>query len=206
MKQFYAKLREITKEAGIEKTGTAPGSIGGFAFHSIDAIEEHLKHLFTKHGIQTEVDVMECQDIPAKGNQRGVRVIGTITYTNVDDPEQTSMMRWIGEGFDASDKAIGKGIAYGLKNHYLAMFHLKGQPDNEATPVESLPEMTKTEKLEEFLSSQPNTDIKMAGVLALELFGTKDIEKLNNNQLRDLCVSVKALEESAEETTEESGS
>lgn len=140
-RNIYQRLAAVIAESGaIAKTGTA--TIGGrYSFHQIDEVVDHLRPLMLKHGVIGLPSVLQAQSTPRPAFKDGVQVRTdqhaeasiAVTYVNVDDPQDRTeaLLAW-GEGLDVSDKAMGKATSYALKNHLLAMFMLRGQPDNEA--------------------------------------------------------------------------
>jgi len=143
-RNIYQRLLAIVEEAGaLKKTGTA--TIGGrYSFHQVDEVVDHLRPLFVKHGVVPLPSVLDCtvREIPITRADGSTRVDHlsevqlAMVYVNVDRPEdKTPAFTAFGEGVDVSDKSTGKATSYALKNHLLAMFHLRGQPDNEAGDV-----------------------------------------------------------------------
>lgn len=121
---------------GLEKTGTAHRSVGGYAYHAIDEIEAHLRPLLIKHGVTCWVSEVEAQSVQIEtsggksAQQTDMKL--TVTFRNADDPKDFISVQTYGQGIDTSDKAAGKAMSYALKNLYLALFHMRGQDDVEA--------------------------------------------------------------------------
>jgi len=130
------RLLAITKEASVTKGGTAPGNIGGFAYHKIDDVEAALSPLFVSHGVLASVDVtdMETEIVPTgKKNAYVSKATVEISFWNIEsDNPKPLVIRSRGRGIDYADKSEGKAISYACKNAYLSLFHLKGQADNES--------------------------------------------------------------------------
>lgn len=136
------KLVKITEEAGqLEKTGQAPDKIGGFRFHAIDAVEDHLRPLLVKYKVATLVSSEDYQyEVLPDTGRRGGQILCTcrvcVTFVDSEEPKHTYTCCTHGQGLDSGDKAAGKAISYAVKALYLNVFHLKGQPDNEQDAVE----------------------------------------------------------------------
>lgn len=129
---IHQRLLAITKAAEVAKGGTAPQQVGGFAFHKIDDVEAVLKPLFHKHGVLALPTLKEPMEFSVAGGWNVATCHVEISFINADDPTDVVQVTFPGQGMDKQDKAAGKGLSYATKNAYLAVFHLKGQPDNEA--------------------------------------------------------------------------
>jgi len=130
---LHQRILSITAEAGVTKEGKAPHAVGGYAFHKIDDVEAALKPLFVKYGVAAIPTVSELT-LTSEGKWNRATAMVSIMFFNADDPADEMSVISYGQGFDTLDKAVGKAISYACKNLYLSMFHLKGQPDNEAEP------------------------------------------------------------------------
>jgi hypothetical protein len=134
---LYQRLLAITEEAGVPKTGKADAKVGGYAFHRIDDIEDHIKHLLCKHrvlALPTVVERVELSAVKTKsGEHQRIAMKVEVEFINPDNPDEKFTKAAWGEGEDRSDKMSGNAQSYALKNAYLAAFHLKGKPDNEDT-------------------------------------------------------------------------
>jgi hypothetical protein len=136
---LYQRLLAVTSAGGIAKTGKAADKIGGYAFHKIDDIEAHMQPLLDQHRVLALPTVAQRIDLAPKGNQLGVALLIEVDFINPDNPEEKLTRQSWGYGYDSLDKMTGKAFSYALKALYLAMFHLKGQPDNEDhAPVEDM--------------------------------------------------------------------
>lgn len=129
---IHQRLLAISHDAEVAKGGTAPGAVGGFAFHKIDDVEAVLKPLFHKHGVMAIPTLREPMEFSPNGSWNIATAHVEVTFVNVDNPDDVVTVSFPGQGFDKQDKAAGKAISYACKNAYLSVFHLKGQPDVEA--------------------------------------------------------------------------
>lgn len=139
-KNIYQRLLAVVKASGaIAKTGKAHATMGGFGFHKIDEVVDHLRPLLLEHGVLPLVSALDCSTRDVEVMRRDNPAIDhaalcqlSVTFVNVDNPEDaTPPLVSFGEGLDTSDKATGKAISYALKNLLLSQFQLRGQPDNE---------------------------------------------------------------------------
>lgn len=136
-KNLYQRMLAITQDAGaIGKTGKAASNMGGYEYHKIDDVEEHLRPLLVKHGVMaapTLVSHTTESNPTGKGSQVQfiTEAVVDIHFINADNPEERLVVQSLGQGIDYSDKGPGKAISYAVKTAYLCAFHLKGQPDSE---------------------------------------------------------------------------
>ncbi len=142
---LHQRIVAIMEDAGaIEKEGKAHPSIGGFAYHAIDDVDGAIRPLLVRHGVTVVPDITERErvDVTVSGGKvhNRVTIHLDVTFCNADNPADKLTLRAVGMGVDPSDKAEGKAVSYALKTLYLAVFHLRGKPDNEAdVPAERLP-------------------------------------------------------------------
>lgn len=144
-KNLYQRMLAITEDAGaIGKTGKAASNMGGYEYHKIDDVEEHLRPLLVKHGVvaaPTLVSHTTESNPTGKGSQVQfiTEAVVDIHFINADNPEERLTVQSLGQGIDYSDKGPGKAISYAVKTAYLCAFHLKGQPDPEQDDHERKP-------------------------------------------------------------------
>lgn len=135
-RNLHQRLLAIVEDAGaLGKDGqTSYGE--RYKYHRIDDVVDHLRPLLVKHGVILLASVnhggLSEAGTTSKGNtQWRAETMVDLTFVNADNPEDRhSVLSW-GEGIDSSDKSVGKAISYALKNALLAIFWLRGQPDNE---------------------------------------------------------------------------
>lgn len=138
---IYHRLQMAIDKAGVaEKTGKAAREMGGFAYHKIDDVVDHLRAILIDVGIALIPSVESCdvhQFQTGKGNfGYHAKVVMKVKLVNVDVPDEFIEMGTVGDGIDYGDKSTGKAYSYALKSALLAAFQLRGQPDNEETDHE----------------------------------------------------------------------
>jgi len=136
----YERLAACIEASGaMAKTGKAPQAAGGYAFHRIDDVVEHLRDILLKHGLAVipsvdDFDVRELSEPRQGGGDRKfyhsvVRL--SVRLASISDPDDCLNVSSVGDGIDYGDKSTGKAYSYALKTALLALFQLRGQPDNE---------------------------------------------------------------------------
>lgn len=138
---IYHRLQiAIDKSGAASKTGQAAREMGGFAYHKIDDVVDHLRAILIDAGIALVPSVESC-DIAAMpaGNKTcfHAKMFINVKLVNVDKPEEFIEMRTVGDGIDYGDKSTGKAFSYAMKNILLSVFQLRGQPDNEGDNAEA---------------------------------------------------------------------
>lgn len=136
----HQRLAEAIKCSGaIAKTGKMAGGGGNFQYHKIDDVVDHLRDILLEFGLAVIPSVVSNSTINFTEPRQGGgdrRVYHTalemaITVFNVDNPTDQIVMRTVGDGIDYGDKSTGKAFSYAMKTGLLALFQLRGQPDNE---------------------------------------------------------------------------
>jgi len=138
---IYHRLQiAIDKSGAAGKTGQAAREMGGFAYHKIDDVVDHLRAILIDAGIALVPSVESC-DIAAMpaGNKTcfHAKTFINVKLVNVDKPDEFIEMRTVGDGIDYGDKSTGKAFSYAMKNILLSVFQLRGQPDNEDDNAEA---------------------------------------------------------------------
>lgn len=136
----HQRLAEAIKCSGaIAKTGKMAGGGGNFQYHKIDDVVDHLRDILLEFGLAVIPSVVSNNTINFTEPRQGGgdrRVYHTalemaITIVNVDNPTDQIKMHTVGDGIDYGDKSTGKAFSYAMKTGLLALFQLRGQPDNE---------------------------------------------------------------------------
>lgn len=133
---LYEKLALVSERVGaLGKDLKAPDKIGGFKYRGTDQIEDALRPQFIHCRLVAIPSIAEHDTV-----QHGKMLIMTanvsVEFVNLDNLDERYVVTTVAQGMDTGDKAAGKVLAYGTKNIYLSVFHLKGQPDNEADAAE----------------------------------------------------------------------
>ncbi len=107
---------------------------GQYKFVSHDAVSKAVHMPMVKAGIYMQPDVV---DIKQDGNK--TEIMMTMTFINVDNPEDRFVLRMPGQGIDTQDKGIGKAISYATKYGYLKAFCLETGDDVEKDNIDHVP-------------------------------------------------------------------
>ena len=70
----------------------------------------------------------------SKATMIGSIIEGTITFINIDKPEETYTMNWTGEGADTGDKGIYKALTGGVRHALATKFLIPTGDDPEDDP------------------------------------------------------------------------
>jgi len=111
---------------------------------SHDAVNEAISPLLVKHGILAVPNViserMEVTTATTRDgreyNQFVTRAVLSVTFINIDNPEEREAATVFGDGIDSSDKGPGKAISYAVKYAYLKTFGLETTDDAENQHIE----------------------------------------------------------------------
>lgn len=134
-KTILTRIANVIVDTGaVEKTGKADQRIGGFAFHRIDEVVDHLRPVLIQHGVcyfsTITESVNEIQEI--RGKPQFISTVkAKTTFAALENPDDCISVETEGIGIDSGDKGPGKAFSYALKTALLMMFDLRGQPDNE---------------------------------------------------------------------------
>lgn len=114
-----ASLAAVLSELpAIGKNRNAPGSMGGYAFRSIEDITAALKPLLAKHGLTVVPTIIDRRDSERSiGNNRIMFVTDLlIRFTFVADDGSTVEASMWGQGTDMGDKAPQKAVTAAFKS------------------------------------------------------------------------------------------
>ena len=129
----------------IPKTGTGPQSQGSYAFARVEIIKDRVRDELVAHGVMPhasfdgrEIQVLNGTD--RNGNARTsilATVWGTMTFVNVDDPDDRFEVAMHGQGIDSQDKAVSKATTSADKYALLNAFQIPTgkDPDEEGEDV-----------------------------------------------------------------------
>lgn len=140
---LYQRLIMVIDMMGaLEKEGRATYG-NNYAYHRIDDVVNALRGPCASVGIvmlpcvtEAKTEPYDYLQIGRDGKQYPKRdYVSTVhlnlTLVNPDAPDERVTLCAYGDGIDSGDKAAGKATSYALKNILLALFQLRGQPDNE---------------------------------------------------------------------------
>lgn len=133
-------IAEVSKQlARIEKKGTAPQMMGGFAFVRETDVIDALKPELDSRGIvlRPDVELLRLDTFPRSGKDmpNTVATILLALYA-VRGAEEYLISRTVGQGADTQDKAVGKAVTAAKKQAILIAFAIPtgDDPDGSAIP------------------------------------------------------------------------
>ena len=123
----------------IEKGGTAPAVMGGFAFVEWDDVAEKIGTLLAQNGVMPFPSMTEHSNEHIGDTSTGkpiyrASVTVVLELVNVDNPEDRATLSWPGTGDDGSDKAVQKAGTSAEKYALLKLFMLKGEKGASVDP------------------------------------------------------------------------
>lgn len=142
---IYSRIASCVIESGaITKSGHFKQGQQNWHFHQIDEIVDHLRQILVSNGVMYIPSIQKSThstiittEHDRERVQRCCEVELDVYFVNIDNPSDQFVMSSVGDGLDYGDKAPGKAFSYALKTALLAVFQLRGQPDNETDGVEA---------------------------------------------------------------------
>ncbi len=131
---LWQRLRGAQSDAkGVSKRGQAPASMGSFNFVTDADVADAVRQLLGKWGIVHLVEMVECNTAAAGHTSTNKEIYRAdvrvrIRLVNVDQPDQVETVDWWGRGDDTSDKSIGKAGTSAVKNAWIKVLNLQGDP------------------------------------------------------------------------------
>lgn len=143
---LHARMLLVMKHIGfIPKTGTGPESQGSYAFARVEIIKDRVRDELVAHGVMPHAsfsgrDIQVLNGTDRNGNARTsilATVWGTMTFVNVDDPDDRFEVAMHGQGIDSQDKAVSKATTSADKYALLNAFQIPTgkDPDEEGEDV-----------------------------------------------------------------------
>lgn len=129
---IYQRVHAVMMELGpIERTHTHEiwkdgKKKGEFPYISHDDVTAHVRRAMIRHGIMVVPTVTKREN---NGNRTEIDV--SVTFVNVDKPEDKIEILVPGYGVDFADKGPGKAFSYAVKYAYLKLFMLNSSDDIE---------------------------------------------------------------------------
>jgi len=125
-----------TSAKGLAKHGTAPQIMGGFHFATDADVADAAREFLSAFGIVYIPSLPELVNLDAGVTSTNkpiyrtdVRV--TLTLKNADRPEETEVVTWHGRGDDTGDKGVGKAGTSAVKNAFIKLLNLQGDPSQD---------------------------------------------------------------------------
>ena len=133
VRNIYQRVNQVQLE--VESVQKESKKVNGqYTFVSHDAVTKLLHMPIAKAGIVMIPNVDEIIDM---GNK--VRAKMTLTFVNIDNPEDRYSVSCFGDGIDNQDKGIGKAVSYAVKGGMLKAFFLDAGDDVERDSIEYQP-------------------------------------------------------------------
>lgn len=123
----------------IPKEGTGPQEQGSYRFARVEHIKDAVRDAHVAQGIMVH-NTLTASDVEVLGDGKRLlmaRVEGTLTFVNVDKPDDRVEEHWAGLALDYSDKAVSKAITAGVKAALLNAYQIPTgkDPDEEGPEV-----------------------------------------------------------------------
>jgi len=121
---------------GLAKHGTAPQIMGGFHFATDADVADAVRDYLSGFGIVYLPSLAELVNIDAGATSTNKPIYRTdvkvtLTLKNADRPEETEVVMWHGRGDDTADKGIGKAGTSAVKNAFIKLLNLQGDPSQD---------------------------------------------------------------------------
>ncbi len=116
----------------IEKSGTAPGNMGGYSFRRVEDITAALKPLLAKQGVAivpTILDRVSSERTTANNKSLWVEDL-LIEFRFTDWQGETLVATMWGQGTDSGDKAVQKAVTSAFKSMLSVTFCITDQADD----------------------------------------------------------------------------
>lgn len=141
---LYEKMSHVEKEIGVVPKNleikAGKSSYKAVSEADVKHAVSPLEHKYRIKSIPMDIEIVESGVITSKRSYGDVeelwlRVKSTVTFINIDNPEEKLTVSAYGDGIDNGDKAPGKGDTYSVKYCYLKAYKIvTGEdPDTEAS-------------------------------------------------------------------------
>lgn len=156
----------------IPKEGTGPEAQGSYKFARVEHIKDRVRDVLIEVGVMVYVsfDGREVQILSGTNREGAARtsilatVWGTMTFVNVDHPEDRREVAIHGQGIDSQDKAISKATTSADKYGLLNAFQIPTGDDPDATgedvPTQSGRRVESSPPRRTERSSRPTEDVE----------------------------------------------
>jgi hypothetical protein len=142
---IHQRLLLVASEASyVQKKGRATAG-GTYNYAKHDDVMAAVRPALIRYGVgwSINVDPELSRSEPAGKTKSGAEqtlwtLWATLTFFNVDKPDERITSRFVGEGIDTGDKATGKALSYLTKNALLKTFFIESgdEADNEHSGAE----------------------------------------------------------------------
>lgn len=133
---IYQRMHKVMQDvAYVQKEEKKNGMQYRFVSH--DAVTAKLRPALIEHGI---LAIPTVESMNQDGNRTEVHML--VTFTNIDDPKDSTAIRSVGFGIDSQDKGPGKAVSYAFKYALLKAFCLETGDDPERDSIEHAPKVS----------------------------------------------------------------
>jgi len=126
----------------IPKSGQAPPEMGGFMFVRDADVKDRVREECVRAGVLPSVSMYgrAFETIATKSGGQAIlaTVWGTMTFTNVDSPDQSVVIECHGQGLDRQDKALSKATTSAIKYGLISAFAIPTGQDPDGEHVEDI--------------------------------------------------------------------
>lgn len=135
MSNLLQRINEVRKAIGYVQKDKAV-STGGGSYKAVthDQVTAVLRKHMAEHGIVSWPNLVESESRPREEGAKQFRYEATydFTFANVDDPNDSIVIRIQAHAMDNADKAPGKALSYASKYAMLKLFNLETGEDEES--------------------------------------------------------------------------
>lgn len=137
---LYQRINEIRKSINYVKKDKAV-STGNGSYQAVthDAVTGMVREHMVKFGVVCHpylvASIMNPKEVNAQmemAKQARYEATYDFTFTNIDDPKETLVIRMEAHAMDNADKAPGKALSYAKKSAVLKLFELESGDDEES--------------------------------------------------------------------------
>ncbi len=201
IKNIYQRMLAIMNEVQyLQKTDKAAKGLP-YKFITHDQVTGSLHMPMVKHGVFTKSNILECRQ---DGNRTIVKV--SVSFINVDDPQDMFEIISYGYGIDNQDKGIGKAISYATKMALLKNFMLETGEDPESDNIDYKPSLTIEDNEINILKEELNKLDLMEKTKILRAIKTNDLSKITKDKYPKILEFIRNYVEKNKEIKNESRS
>lgn len=129
-KTLWQKLLEVQKAVTYLQRNAQSKAGGSYTYVSSALVLERIRGEMDEQGLLLQTATVEerlhidAAYSYADKKQHFTEVVMEFTWINTDNPEETMVCRWYGQGIDNGEKGPGKAMTYAEKYFLLKFFHI----------------------------------------------------------------------------------
>lgn len=129
---IYQKLIEVRKSVPyLEKTKDMKGGQQAYKYNASSQVLASVREAMNAQGLMLIPAVVNARVVDSyKGGQTMTELHMTYTVVNAENPAETVVVSWYGQGCDSGEKGVGKGLTYAEKFLILKMFNIPTDQDD----------------------------------------------------------------------------